>query len=143
MSNPLTAIYLTHPSRVSQLVPKTDKMNYLIPMKGYYDKNVAVEEGIVTLLKEKYNAESVTIDDTVWTVDFGVTAPLITKTLLGLQLIYLYEAIPLREHRWVHYPIEDFWTTIYVLKDIRRCYPVQLYDYFNERKLVINHPRMR
>lgn len=142
--SPIPALfYMTNFVYSQSLTPEEGEMNYLIPMKGYSDRGVAVEAAIIEFLKKKYQAETVAVEDTTWTITLGYKAPFLSKTMLSLHMVYVYDVVPMREHHWVYYPTEDYWTTIRQVSEIRKRSRVLLHDYFNERRVIINHPRMK
>lgn len=137
-------LYCTKLQYKTPLVAPIGKEGEPIPHIAFVDRAQSVEHAIKEYLFDKYKVVSIDIkDDGVeWVIHMDVQSPFLTKSLLSMVIMYVFEIVPMRKHGWLYVSATDMYGSIARIDDIRRTRRVELFEYFMERKITIRHPRM-
>ena len=138
-------LYHTRGINKQPLRPTVDASGELMSITAWLDRAASIEQGVKDILFTQYGVTNIDVlhDGMEWVLTLDRQAPFLTRVKLSLGHVYVFEIIPTRTHGWVYDNTSQQYASMKPVSEIRRTHMVSFYDYFVERRVVINHPRMR
>lgn len=137
-------LYHTRGIHKQPLRPTIDASGELMPITAWLDREASVEQGVKDILFTQYGVTNIDVlhDGMEWVLTLDRQAPFLTRVKLSLGHVYVFEIIPTRTHAWMYDTTTQQYASMKPVSEIRRTHMVSFYDYFVERRVTINHPRM-